>query len=178
MELKQVDLNDPLQLAALFECCTFGFRNMKEYVVDIRTILGLKNQLLEFNKCTEKDIFDIWENDQFDTENDAEYMASQFTKCFRSDPALFYGDCIVGEQKHLLAKFFKETTLQNMCRITEFMKWIKYSLGAYHIDKMFNDKNITETWRTTTSIAFFFGLSDEMQTKLVNNYNDYVTKNS
>ena len=150
---------------------SFGFRDMTQYKFEIDLILKYKDQLLQFDQCTKEDIYNIWTNDVFCTENDPEYMVKKF-KQDRNDPVIFYSStCLVEEQRYLLNKYFPNASIENMCRITEFLKWTRYMLGGYDIKSLSADDKITELWRNSTVSVFFFGLTLEMQTKLVNKYN-------
>lgn len=83
-----------------------------------------RRQLLKFSECDAQDIENIWKNDVFSTENEAEYMVDRFRdRC--SDPVIFYTSCIVGEQKHLLNKYFDNLHLKDMCRNFRIFKMDK-----------------------------------------------------
>lgn len=158
-------------MSQIGDCLSFGFFDMSQYAVRLELLLNFKEQLLRFGEMTAEDIHNIWTNDIFYTENDAEYMVGKFEED-KHDPIVFYAsDCIVGEQKHLLLKYFNGMSIEDMCRITTFLRYTKYSLGAYSIDAMFGNPDITKLWRKLNTVDFFFGLTFEMQTKMVDEYN-------
>ena len=169
--ITQIKYNDNASLLSqIDDCLTFGFSDLNLYKIDIQLLEKVEEQLLKFSECDAQDIENIWENDVFSTENEAEYMVDRFRdRC--SDPVIFYTSCIVGEQKHLLSKYFDNLHLKDMCRISEFLKWIRYMLGVYDIKNLSNDINIVNVWKQSPVAVFFFRLDKDLQIKLVDKYN-------
>jgi hypothetical protein len=147
----------------------------EKWTVDSETIYKFKDQLLTYDKLTEASIKTIWT--QSGDISLAEHLSRKFKQC-DYDPAFFFS-CGCNRQILIWGSGLNLDTM-DATKLMNFFFWIKNSLGLYHVEKFFNNKEITikwknwiDSWRDPNSqktIGFFFGLDLDSQTKLIDEY--------
>ncbi len=143
------------------------------YTIDIDQLLEIESALLKFSECDKNDIRQIWSDHSEALEDSymSDHMANRFEKAGLSDPAIFFVSCDPANQMILTETYSLRS--EKIYALMMFFQYIKCSLGTYHIKQILgNDNYIVISWTRSTSIDFFFGLSADQQTKLVNHYNE------
>lgn len=144
--------------------------NWQQYKVDIELLRKNKENLLRFsnslNESAIRILYTNHRNDHGDWKM-ADHMVERF-RSFNNDPAAFYSGT-PGEQRLLSYGCNLNMKQSDAYFVMEFFKYVRY-VGAYYIGVISNEEYI-KIWEISNSIDFFFILPEEMQLKLLEQYN-------
>lgn len=145
--------------------------NWTFYKIDIDLLLKNQENLKQFTNSLNKNILKIiyanHKNDIGDWKM-ADHMIERF-ESFGCDPASFFSGT-PGEQYKFNLGCNLNMGSSEAIRAMEFFKFIKYSIGIYHIEAMFGVEYV-QLWKKYDSINFFFVLPYNFQVKVIEEYN-------
>lgn len=143
--------------------------NWQRYKIDINLLVNNKEQLSHFavslNEAMIRTIYANHQNDRADWTM-ADHMVNRFNN-FDRDPACFYSGCPSEQYKFIRSC---QMDYDDMSVAIEFFRHIKYGLGTYDIETKCGPEYV-QLWQTLNSIEFFYILSEDIQLKIIKNYN-------
>lgn len=152
------------------------------YSINLELLSNHKESLIKLSKITEEDIRDVWiQPGDGDIDLQTLKHRHDLPLCYKMvirfrnsfvNPAVMWNSLDPHNQHKLTSKYFQDTT-SNAYDIMTFFVWVACSLGLHELKELTEiDDNSLLDKAQHDCIGLFFELSESIQQKFVNEYNE------